>query len=57
MIPQVIEEIFRLYAFANPMRVMAENLDFEGVQLREGASASSSSCRPPIAMPRFPASR
>ncbi len=36
LIPEVLEEIFRLYAFANPMRVMAEDLQFADVQLRKG---------------------
>jgi cytochrome P450 len=35
MIPEVIEEMFRLYSFASPMRIIAEDVEFEGVQMRK----------------------
>ncbi len=36
LIPAVIEELFRLYAFASPIRVMSKDCEFGGAQLRAG---------------------
>jgi cytochrome P450 len=36
LIPETIEEMFRLYAFASPIRVMAKDCEFEGALLRAG---------------------
>lgn len=36
MIPAVIEEIFRLNAFAVPTRMVSRDMDFDGVRMRKG---------------------
>ncbi len=36
MIPAVLEEMFRLYSFAVPTRMVAQDMEFDGVEMRRG---------------------